>query len=304
MRIDVHRGLYRDAAGAPAGGGAAGAVADPPAGGTPAPAAGAPAKFDWTGLKLDPAIQAEVDKHQWENPGAVIQSFTNLHKLTSLPPDRLLKLPNEKSTPEEWKEFNAKIGVPAKAEDYKLPVPEGDSGEFAKEAASWMHEAGVPAGAAGKVAAKWNEHVAKSMQAAEATKKAADEKSFGELKTEWGPDFDKFNTMVDTAAARFGMTKEQLTGLREAMGPKDALKFMQKIASAFGTEGEFMGGDGNVGFNGTLTPEQAKAQLSALVKDRNFIDQMRSPDARVRQEATERKNKLVMQAGPGFIPVG
>jgi len=43
-----------------------------------------------------------------------------------------VKLPGKDATPEQWSEFYKQIGAPDKAEAYELPLPEGDSGEFAK----------------------------------------------------------------------------------------------------------------------------------------------------------------------------
>jgi hypothetical protein len=311
----IRKGLYHEAAGAPAGGApAAGAVADLPAGTTtPASGNGTPpnpqvggappaSKFDWTSLKLDPDLQAVVDRHQFADPSVVVKSFANAEKLMGLPPDRIVKMPTDKSTPDEWNEYYTKLGRPAKAEDYKLPVPDGDTGEFAKTASSWMHEAGVPQGMATKIATKWNEHVAGQMKAA---KTAADTKNAtegAELKTEWGADYEKNFQLVDRAAQEFGMTKQHLDALRSSLGVKEAMKFMQKIGAKVGAEGEFVDTDkGSGNFNQNLTPETARAQLTALMKDPAHVQMFNSKDPKTRQEARANQRRLELLASPGSV---
>lgn len=310
--FNLRKGLFMDTAGAPAGGGAA-AVVDPPAAGAGEPAAGAgappnpqvggapsAAKYDWASLKLDPDLQAVVDHHGFENPGSVVKSFANVQKLMGHPADRILKMPDDKSTPEQWNEYYTKLGRPAKAEDYKLPVPAGDSGEFAKTAANWMHKAGVPAGMATKLATEWNEFVAGNMKAAKTTNDAKIATENNELKTEWGGEYDKNFAVVDRALTEFGVTKEQMDGLRSVLGPKSAMKLFHKIGAKVGTEGEFLAPEkGGEGFQQNRTVEQAKAELAALVKDPAHQQMFNSKDPKTRQEARAKQRNLEIQAAPG-----
>lgn len=313
--FNPRKGLFMDAAAAPAGAApAAGAVADPPAGTVAAaPAAGAQpnpqvspapaaAKYDWAALKLDPDLQAVIDHHGFTDPGMVVKSFANAEKLMGLPPDRIVKMPTDKSTSEEWNEYYTRLGRPAKPEDYKLPVPEGDSGEFAKTAQNWMHEAGIPAAMATKVATKWNEYVAGQMKAAKTAQETKNSTEGAELKTEWAVDYDKNFELVDKAAHAFGMTKVQLDALRSAMGVKAAMKFMREIGVKVGTEGDFVDPDkGGGGFQGNLTAEQAGAQLKALVASKEHQQMFNSKDPKTRQEAREKQRRLEVMAAPGQV---
>lgn len=313
--FNPRKGLYMDAAGTPAGGTpAAGAVADPPAGTVAAaPAAGAQpnpqvgggpsqVKYDWAALKLDADLQAVVDHHGFTDPAMVVKSFANAEKLMGLPPDRIVKMPTDKSTPEEWNEYYTRLGRPAKPEDYKLPVPEGDSGEFAKTAQNWMHEAGIPAGMATKVATKWNEYVAGQMKAAKTAQETRNSTEGAELKTEWAADYDKNFELVDKAAHAFGMTKVQLDALRSAMGVKAAMKFMREIGAKVGTEGDFVDPDkGGGGFGGNKTQQQAQAELTALIKDPAHQQMFNSKDPKTRQEARAKQRNLEMLAAPGQV---
>ncbi|MFY8121324.1 MAG: hypothetical protein ACOVK7_08045, partial [Burkholderiaceae bacterium] len=104
-----------------------------------------------------------------------------------------LKLPGKDATPEQWAEFYKAIGAPEKAEDYKLPVPEGDDGAFAKTASEWFKDAGILPQQAEKLAGKWNEFVASQQQAADkveadrvAALHAKNTAEQADLRNEWG----------------------------------------------------------------------------------------------------------------------
>jgi hypothetical protein len=57
--------------------------------------------------------------------------------------------------------------------DYKIPLPEGDTGEFAKVIAPIFHEAGLSQGQVQKIAEKHNAFIAEqTKQATEAAKTA------------------------------------------------------------------------------------------------------------------------------------
>lgn len=315
MRKHLYRLLAIDPPAVGGGGGTPPPAAGtpPPAEGTPPPAGGGtpnpqvggtpPVGFDWKVLNLEADAQAAVDLHKWENPSAAVRSYVNLHKMTSLPPERLVKLPTDKSTPEEWNEFNTKIGVPAKAEDYKLPVPAGDKGEFATQAAKWMHEAGVPLSAANKLATKWNEAQAATKTAHETAIKQRNDTEVAELKTEWGVDYEKYEVMVDRAAVEFGMKKEHLDALKMVMGPKAAMNFLKNIGMKVGTEGEFISPDRADlgGFLDNMTSDQAKAQIEALKKDKAFQEMYVSKDPKTRQEARAKMDRLNRLAAPGTM---
>lgn len=283
------------------------AVADAGANGANAAAgagaAAAPASFDWGTLTLDPDVKSLVTDRQWKTPNDAIKSYQNLEKLTGVPPDQMLKLPKG-DDPAAWNEVWNRLGRPAKAEDYKIPLPEGDKGEFAKVAAGWFHEAGLTQAGAAKLATKWNEFQASQAQAQNDALAARDVKEVGELKAEWATDYDKHAAIVDKAAETFGMTPEQLAALKQTMGPKAAMNFMRNIGSKLGIEDpNFVKGDGPTGFN-NMSPQQAQEEMTRLRKDKLFAQEFNSPDPRVKSEARAKMNRLAIIAAPGHTVVG
>lgn len=297
---------FMDAAGSPAGGAAGDAGAAPagtPASSAPAGANGQPGAaqadaFNWQTLGLDPEANTLVAERQWKHPNDVIKSYRNLEKLTGVPADQIIKLPKG-DDPKAWNEVYTRLGRPEKAADYKLPVPEGQDGAFAKTAAEWFHEAGVTQAGATRLASKWNEFQAAQQQRQTEQLAARDTEQVNALKSEWGANYDRLAGQVDKAAETFGMTPEQLAALKQVMGPKDAMQFLQKIGSKLGVEdGQFHDGASNQGFN-NMSPEQAQAEIQRLQKDKLFAQEFNSKDPRVKSEARQKMARLSVIAAPG-----
>lgn len=102
-----------------------------------------------------------------------------------------------------WNAVYAKLGRPDTAEGYELPVPEGDTGEFAKTSSSWMHEAGLNKSQAQALAGKWNEHVAAQNAAQQAAIQKQSEMDMASVKQEWGANFEANKAIVSRAINEF-----------------------------------------------------------------------------------------------------
>jgi len=295
----------RDAAGSPAGGAAgdAGAASAAPASSAPAGVNGQPGAaqadaFNWQTVGLDAEATSLVTERQWKHPNDVIKSYRNLEKLTGVPAEQIIKLPKG-DDPKAWNEVYTRLGRPEKAADYKLPVPEGQDGSFAKTAADWFHEAGVTQAGATRLATKWNEFQAAQQQQQAAQIAARDTEQVNALKSEWGVNYDRLAGQVDKAAETFGMKPEPLAALKQVMGPKEAMQFMQKIGSKLGVEdAQFHDGAAPQGFN-NMSPEQAQAEIKRLQNDKLFAQEFNSKDPRVKSEARQKMARLSVIAAPG-----
>jgi hypothetical protein len=169
-----------------------------------------------------------------------------------------------KSAAEAIKSFrDAEVAnaAPAKAEDYKLPVPEGQSDELAKHAATWFHEAGVSQKVAESLVTKFNAHVAGLNEAAAAVQKQQGEAQMAELKKEWGDKYDANMELGRKALQQFGIPAEVSSNLESAVGAAQILKTFSKIGAALG-EGVLnaAGGGSEGGGAAPLDPDQARAQ--------------------------------------------
>ncbi|WP_244117660.1 hypothetical protein [Burkholderia contaminans] len=152
------------------------------------------------------------------------------------------------------REFEAKHAAPASVEDYQL----GD-GDFAKTAATWFHEAGIPAEAAKALAAKWNGYVGEQNTAAEAARLAKGEAELTTLKGEWGADYDKNVELGRQAMRKFGVSGEVIDKLAGASGDAATIKVFSQIGASL-SEGTLNPG-GAGGSGAALTEEQRAAKF-------------------------------------------
>ena len=267
-------------------------VGEAPASETPTPAAPPPAAGNsgtpasWTASFEDADLRGWADGQKIDSPEALVRDYRNLQKLTGAGVDKLIQLPAEQ-TSENMRAVFEKLGAGKTVEDYKLPVPEGDDGAFAKVAAGWMHEAAITTKQAEMLAQKWNEHVGGMTAQQTEAQTAAFDAQVADLKREWGANYEANTALVDNAAVKFGMTQEQLTALKSTMGPQASMNFLLNIGSKLGvedTQGSIgMGTPGATGgFGGS--PTQAKDQIAALRKDPEFVRKYTSGDADARQK--------------------
>lgn len=153
-------------------------------------------------------------------------------------------MPGKDATPEQWSEFYAAIGRPETPEAYELPVPEGDTGEFAKEMAPILHKHGITADQAKGLAADWNAMIAKqseAMAAAEAAQvQAMNAKNTAEaqaLQNEWGQAHTENMELARRAIRQFmpgdkaGATIAAIEGV---LGYKGAIQFLHGIGKGLG----------------------------------------------------------------------
>lgn len=306
----LRKGLYREADTGNSGGDGGNPPPAPPAnnGGNPPPGntGGDPPAFSWDGLKMSPEHSTIVKNHGWKDVGSLVDSYANAQKLIGIKgnePGRVIVLPKEGAPASEWDPIYKTLGVPDKAEDYALPVPEGQDKAFSGEAAKWMKEAGIPKGAAHKLTTAWNAHVAQMQVKANEALAARDTAQINELKTEWGANYDQNAAVVDRAATEFGMTQEQLAGLKKELGPKGAMKFLHNIGLKIGKEGNFTDGNSN-NVNGlNMSPEAARAEITRLRSDQNFVNMWGGDDPKAAAEARQKMDQLHQLAYPGSQPL-
>lgn len=150
-----------------------------------------------------------------------------------------VKLPGKDATPEQWSEFYKQIGAPDKAEAYELPLPEGDSGEFAKTASEWFKEAGLLPQQAKALATRWNEFTLAQQKAYEVSEQARiqalDAKNKEEdasLRTEWGQKHDGNLELARRAARQFfpkDKVSDVVTALEDKLGYAETIKLLHNI---------------------------------------------------------------------------
>lgn len=240
----------------------------------------------WYEQASDPELKGFLSNKKFATPFELATAYRNLEGVYGADKaGRTILKPNDqvgadgkvtKRDDAGWSAFNKAIGVPEKAEDYKLPVPEGDDGAFAKTASVWMHKRGVPASAAVGLAEDWNGFIAEQVKAGEEADAMKAGTETAALRAEWGDKAD-----ANFALAQRGLNAvAKIAGLNmEAKGDIEHLQAilgagkMTKMFQAIGhlvKESGFAGGDGG-GDGGAIfsrTVESAQKELNQIQLDR------------------------------------
>jgi hypothetical protein len=261
--------------------GAAGAAGNEGAAGAAGAAGAGGAPEVWT-AKFEPEVKGYAELKGWKDPAEAVRSTMNMEKLLGVPADQIIRMPKADDAEGMTKVFD-RLGRPAKAEDYKLTAPEGADPEFAKNASAWFHEANLTTGQAAKVIEKFNAHLAQTRQTAAETEALAVKEGAEKLNKEWGAALEKNKAIVDGVAREFGMSAEQVLGLRKALGTEGAMKFLYSIGQKLG-EDTFVAANGGQKFGNVMTPDAARARITALKLDKEFSTKLMNGNVEAKAE--------------------
>lgn len=235
----------------------------------------------WYAGLADENLRRWAQAKGWKDPLSAVESNYNLERLIGLDrAGRTVVLPREDAPAEEVQAFRARLGVPESAEGYALPMPEGAPPEFARAAAQWMHEAGVPAKAATHVAQRWNAHIAEAQVAAEHQYQVESNAQVASLKSEWGNAFDANAEHARRAALHFlpgddtGARARQMDKVERALGSAAFLRFMVNVGRGL-SEHALVSGEGE----GAHSPASARARIAQLRGDRAWTASYIAGDA-------------------------
>ncbi len=208
-----------------------------------------------------------VQNKGWDNPAKAVESYRNLEKLFGADKaGNTVVLPKPDAQPAELDAFYNRLGRPASADGYKIPVPEGSDPAFSKVAAQWFFENGVPAKAAEGIATKWNEFAKQQAELADQTRVEKFTVEDQALRKKWGAAFDQNLGQVKSFYQAAGLDETVIDALQESMGHLRTMEFLHSLAIKTG-EPEFVNGQTQPGFGGAMTPEQAKARVEDLKAD-------------------------------------
>lgn len=271
--------------GAPAGApSAAPADAGSPAGDKPAAANGS-----WYDNIDDADLKGYVQNKGWKDPKELADGYRNLEKLLG---GEKIPMPKGAEDKEGWNRVYDALGRPKTADDYKLPVPEGDTGEFAKIASGKFHELGLTAEQAQGLAAWWNETQTGKMQEYTQQTVAKQEADLQSLKSEWGAAYDENLEYGRRAAREYGLDQGKLEKIEAALGTGEMVKLLAQIGRAQGESSFVDGNSGSKGFG--MTPEAAQQRISALRADKDWTSKYLAGNA----DATQELARLMKLAYP------
>jgi hypothetical protein len=227
-------------------------------------------------------VRGFVENKGWKDPSDAITGYINLEKfLGADKAGRGLVLPKDDAAADEWGQVYDKVGRPKSADEYKLPVPDGDTGEFAKMAAGKFHELGLTSKQA-EALANWYNEQSMAMASSQMNQAGINaEQQMEALKQEWGKEYDSNIEAGRRAARQFGVGEEMLTKMEDALGTGEMLKFFAKIGKGMG-EDSFVSGDGAGKFG--MSPEAARVRISQLKADPEWTAKYLNGNADARSE--------------------
>jgi len=228
-----------------------------------------------------------LHKGNFEN---VVTSYHNLEKLFGADKaGRTVTLLGDDASPEDVSAFYSKLGRPKEAKDYGLVAPEGGDNSFADWASNTFFEAGLTSKQAALLASKWEDFRAQAVQQQSDADVVSANEAEATLRKEWGAAYDTKVSGINAAAEKLGITTDQLEGLRSAMGPVEAMRFVDGLNTKMGDH-DFDEGGENV--TGVLTPEQATQAMNELQMNREFMDAWLDKSHPGHKAAVEKKTRL------------
>lgn len=240
----------------------------------------------WFG-KLDADLQSHITGRGWDklDGGAAAAEAARSHmaaqKLIGVPPESVIRLPKDATDPSYQGIYDRVVGmgVPAKAEDYKLPATVSEADQEFVRAVALKYK--LPEAAAQGLAADLRERgegsTAAAANAAETTK-AANQVA---LRTAWGGQYDQNAFSATRAAEGIGFTAEVLSAMAGLPAEKYVanmnalLKLSQQLNEATILRGGNPVRDPTAGF----TQEQARARLNQLRDDSAWAKKYLAGDA-------------------------
>ena len=231
-------------------------------------AAPAPAGIAWL-PGADADTSGFVETKGWQGAGDAVTSYRNLEKMVCADrAGRTVVLPAAEDSV-EWGAVYDKLGRPANADGYKLPVPEGADPGFAKLASAKFHELGITAKQGAALAEWWNAQAGGATSAQQAVEESALAAEQQALAKDWGtgPDAAARRELARRAAVRLGLDEGAIEALEKAQGYSKTMKALAKMGDLLG-EHQSAGMDLPGAFG--MTPEGARSRRSQLMADKGW----------------------------------
>jgi hypothetical protein len=233
------------------GAGAAGAANDPNGGAAP----------DWRS-SLPKELQENASLRKFTSIPALAGAYVNAQKLIG---GDKIPVPTEHTTPEEFRGILNKLGLPEKAEDYKIEFKEKSLGaDFTKAFQGKAHELGVLPKQAQAMADWFGELAGQEAGNTEKLIKEQFEATVTDLKKDWGNAFQLNVGRANKVLLEYG-GKEMVDAFnKEGLGSnKSVLQFLAKMGEHLYKEQKVVGGD-DTSLGDQLSPKELDVAIGKL----------------------------------------
>jgi len=243
-------------------------MTDPVAAPVAAPAAAPAPAPAWYASHPDEAVRGWAETKGLTDANAALSTAFHAEKLIGHEKaGRTLVLPADENDAPGWQKVHERLGRPANAVDYKLPVPEGADAAFANEAAEVFHKHGVPLKTAQALTAWWNEKAGGFAQAEQTrmANEAAEEAAI--LDKDWGAEKAGRMDLARRAALTLGLDAPSIDAMQRGGGYAKTMKALAKVGDMLReAKAEGMGDIGAF----DMTPEGAKSKRTQLMASKDW----------------------------------
>lgn len=245
---------------------------------------------EWiTGIE-DPALRSWAEGKHFPGPEQAVKTAYNLEKLMGADKaGRTVTMLGDDATPEQRNEFYGKLGRPDSADGYTFKLNEGADTARLDSMRDKAHNLGITDAQFSGLAEADMEYLNTLNQTNdnEAAISRADAEL--QLKKDWGAAYELKVAGIDVAAQKLGFSNEHLLGLHKALGPVEAMKFVDGLNSKMGDH-DFE--SGNLVNSNHKTPEQAEIEMQELSMNREFMDAWLDRGHPGHSAAVEKKSAL------------
>ena len=262
----------------------------PPAGTPPTP----PAAPDWK-AGFEPDMQNFVTERGFTGPKQVVEQYRNLEKLRGVPADQLLTLPKSFDDAAAMAPIYDRLGRPKDAKGYALELPTGGDPKQTEWAGDLFHKTGLTKAQGEAIAKGWNERQAQAIASATENTKIAKAQAELTLRKEWGAAYDQNVALVDKGASTLGLTADQVEALGGMQGREAVMKKLADIGKSLG-EGNFITGTKSGADPNIMSPAQAQAKISELMKTSDFTEKLYKGDPIARKTWDSLHEQMAHQA--------
>lgn len=244
----------------------------------------------------------EAFASKFKTVDGALKSYANLEKM--LGNQNKVAVPGDNASKEEIALFRSKIGVPEKADGYKIAKPEGIPDELwgAERVTAYQakaHELGLTAKQAEGLAAWQAEQLGGDVKTNQAALTAHRDATVAELKKEWGGSFDANVALAERGAAAAGLTADVLKSTPELSNNPHFIRAMQAVALKLGEDrsaANIRQASGNsLAVN---TPESAAMEIAKIRADANHAYNNPKASPRDREAAVAYVQKLYAIKNP------
>jgi hypothetical protein len=207
-----------------------------------------------------------------------VKGAQSAEKLIGVPADQIIRMPKADAKLEELAPVFARLGRPAKWEDYQLKVPEGADDSFAKAAGPILHQIGLLPVQARALNEWWNGYMQNQLETMAGEKTQREQDEVNALHREWPGETYKQREELGRRAFRefgnmLGETEEERTTtmqkMEDTLGTARFLKFFARVGEKLGEPAFEIGTGPSREFG--MTPGGAKAKQDQLMRDSEWV---------------------------------